>query len=58
MLKMWKWLSAIERCHIDRKGGKAAGIQPLCSASLQHGGEAIAATHARTHARKLKLTQM
>lgn len=46
MLKMWKWLAGIEWCRIDRKGGKAAGIQPLCSASLQHGREAIVDTHA------------
>lgn len=54
MLKMWKWLAATERCRIDRKGGKAAGIQPLCSASVQHGREAIVDTHARRAHRCLR----
>lgn len=51
MLNMWKWPTGREWHCIDRDGGKAAGSQPLCSASLQHGREASVDTHVHAHAR-------
>lgn len=49
MLNMWKWPARREWCCIDRDGGKAAGSQPLCSASLQLGREASMDTHKCVH---------